>query len=1285
MSIPDVVISYGRDDGAAFTEQLAADLQAAGFQVWFDTLSLLPGESWSLRIQSAINGATFLLAVLTPKAVREESVCHDEQAYAISQGKVVVPLLKDPATRIPLLLVRRNWIDFSKDYHKGRQLLLEFLRHGDPERLLPPALSRWLDFHAYDYFDREIARHVWHFRGREFLMQLIERWLADFSGDRAWFLLGHPGEGKTAIVAWLVHHFRASVGGFHFCMAQHPDTLQPNMFACTVASQLYHRIPDYAHILDDLQQRGISPVSTDPQMTFDRLVLQPLDRLSERSISPTLLIIDSLDEAMTQPSPNIVDLLEGQLNRLPGWIRLLMTSRWHQDVLSRFDERQVPRLVLKGEMRCALTQLDLDKTQEAIRIYRTCDLGGLQREDVVAYVEHRLADPTLAGHLDRHRLAPAEVLAAIRAHSEGNFLHAQQMLDQVAASMNPSADLAQLPVGLRGLYRHLLDRRFGAAAENPKYLGLFSVLLAAREPLEFDVLADVLAMDPARLNRLLIDLSQFLGHSGKGYCLFHKSFADWLVDREAAGVYWCDPVAGHRQFAARANEWMAAVARASGASAVALPSTHSYAKRHVLTHLVAAEEGAQLERALSDLRYMADREMRQAGVRALLHLDTQEREGRWWCGMASPCSELLNRLWSVSDESPRQLLIDFADQCELCGRWDRAAEILERVLYSAAAADEGDRAAKVHLKLAQIESTRGNPREALLHAKRGHECLAASLEWSVDPQGLAERMRAKNTLGRALLDMGNINHRYHHWQRDALKVFSENLRLAEVRPEMDDVDVVRGLARALSNLGVIRRLRGQTDKAWQLQSQTLELRTRHGLARDLAWSCRDLGWLDWDQGRPTVAKERFDRALEFATEAGDPQAQWWALRDLLQWHARFDGRNADAWRHRAYRAWAGLNGGAVFYDLAGYFPRESGGAISLTELTAVARRWYQQAIDWFDQCTEPWSRWGLANALRGQAWAHAYLGSQNLPRAAEFLAREAIIRGEVHDVVGVTQALWACVQVAHQAMDLQNLAQARTIYQSVVDLIDDGAAVLSRSVAAVLAGAHAGLGNVGVGNGDYFTALRHFRRARTYRRQFDPARLPSTLMRLGTVFESLGRHTCGERYFRRAISAAVAFQHAEAEAAAIRHLANQLLHDDRAQARLLIERAIQAAGRSPYPREAILATCVLGHIRFLDGDLTGARDAYFKANTSAQKSDNTWGESEALLSLALLEASTENSGDLLDAERYAKEAPSGSGQRLAERRELVLTYLEARRTGQDIHAAYERLRVREFSWLPPLS
>jgi hypothetical protein len=85
-----VFISYSRRD-LAFVKKLAADLQAAGLDEWYDLSGLEGGQRWRIEIEKAIRASQYVLVVLSPDSTISEWV-EREYLFANNLKKQIIPL-----------------------------------------------------------------------------------------------------------------------------------------------------------------------------------------------------------------------------------------------------------------------------------------------------------------------------------------------------------------------------------------------------------------------------------------------------------------------------------------------------------------------------------------------------------------------------------------------------------------------------------------------------------------------------------------------------------------------------------------------------------------------------------------------------------------------------------------------------------------------------------------------------------------------------------------------------------------------------------------------------------------------------------------------------------------------------------------------------------------------------------------------------------------------------------------------------------------------------------------
>ena len=118
-------ISYSSKD-AEFASKMEADLNEQGIQTWRDRTRLRGDHYWDVEIEKALGDPTLshLLVLLSEFSVKSEMV-RNEIEYGRGEGKTLVAiLLRD--CKIPLLLIRKQRIDFRRDYVRGLSELLYY-------------------------------------------------------------------------------------------------------------------------------------------------------------------------------------------------------------------------------------------------------------------------------------------------------------------------------------------------------------------------------------------------------------------------------------------------------------------------------------------------------------------------------------------------------------------------------------------------------------------------------------------------------------------------------------------------------------------------------------------------------------------------------------------------------------------------------------------------------------------------------------------------------------------------------------------------------------------------------------------------------------------------------------------------------------------------------------------------------------------------------------------------------------------------------------------------------
>src|ERR1700726_2262384 len=115
---PKVFISYSRKD-IAFADRLDAALRARGFEPLIDRTDIYAFEEWWKRVEDLIVRADTIIFVLSPDAVRPDTVALKEVAFAASLNKRFAPIVFRPVQDkdVPEALAKLNFIFFDDPAH----------------------------------------------------------------------------------------------------------------------------------------------------------------------------------------------------------------------------------------------------------------------------------------------------------------------------------------------------------------------------------------------------------------------------------------------------------------------------------------------------------------------------------------------------------------------------------------------------------------------------------------------------------------------------------------------------------------------------------------------------------------------------------------------------------------------------------------------------------------------------------------------------------------------------------------------------------------------------------------------------------------------------------------------------------------------------------------------------------------------------------------------------------------------------------------------------------------
>jgi hypothetical protein len=446
----------------------------------------------------------------------------------------------------------------------------------------------WSQEKAFAPFLKE--RSIFFF-GRDWLFNDINAWRGDERhGERMFLVTGTPGIGKSAVVArFLGQKPCGSILAYHCFLHTEKDTTQLGGFVRNVAFQLAQNIRSYREILvrpdmkQTLRELDASP-DEGPGQFFRNAIfgkLQTLEKPTEIADGPAWIVVDALDEAVAAGDPDydkkrqqITGLIEAALKLLPPWLRIFATSR-RDDLTERLG-----RMFENGRPFVRQIYLDDEKRMEDANMYRD-------------YIAKRLEDgPQLSNDAMSHLIN----------QSEGNFLYLKLVLDQIVAGAYGVKDIKALPRGLPFFYTQNFERLYPEPDEDELQNAVRPVLAAlavTRTPLTSECLARVTELPALKLRRVLERLEAYLPKPQGKYRLFHKSFADWLLDPETPRHYAIAETEGHALLARYCwNSFDALHERADEVTDLENDADWDYLIRYGIDHLLEAGSIAQAVRLL---------------------------------------------------------------------------------------------------------------------------------------------------------------------------------------------------------------------------------------------------------------------------------------------------------------------------------------------------------------------------------------------------------------------------------------------------------------------------------------------------------------------------------------------------------------------------------------------------------------------------------------------------------------------------------------------------------------
>ncbi len=535
-----IFFSYGHDANEPIILRIKQDLEARGHIIWIDKTEIRGGDDWRRKITDGLIDTSAVISFLSAHSVRTPGVCLDELkiALCVKHGYVKTILLEsEEHVKVPTTISDVQWLDLSqwKDYYdQGEEIFEAWYQEklaeictiiesdeassftGEIDQLRNLLKPNLLDTKEHYLLGQQYV-------GRKWLSDMVDDWLHDPLGSRAFVLVAGPGIGKSCFAANMLHYDPDVLCGL-FCEWDKPQTVNTKSVIQTIAFRLAAKLKDYRKLLLNYLE-GIDTeallVQKTPEELFSLLLTNPLNALIDGNRGNCLVVIDGLDEAVSAEGNKLMRILADNLKLLPSWVRFVLTSRPEQGVEQIFKE-YAPHILRPDDL----------MNYHDIKEYLLLNL----REEL-SVMDDKVA-----------------VLDRILANSEGSFLYASLVVQGVKNHTLSLAESDHFPVGLSGFYYKNFKRNYTDPAQYKRVRDMIEPVVAAKvfpSPLAEHLGIDTYEYAEAQrsfgslLTEVLLHVDST--HTIRCITFSHKSILDWLTDAERACEFYIDVRRGARR------------------------------------------------------------------------------------------------------------------------------------------------------------------------------------------------------------------------------------------------------------------------------------------------------------------------------------------------------------------------------------------------------------------------------------------------------------------------------------------------------------------------------------------------------------------------------------------------------------------------------------------------------------------------------------------------------------------------------------------------------------------
>lgn len=498
----NVFISYGHEKSGKYDRlirRLVDDLRACDFKVFLD-IDVIREGNWERIIDEHILACKYFLFLSSARSTSSEGYCLNELCRAGENNSVIIPIMLDDSA-IPLSINKYqrlsmiNCIDpegnVSDTVYSAVLEQLKSILSGNTslgfsdsdarlKSMLKPISSQ--DF-AFRYYSN--------FCGRTDAFTQFEKFL--HSSKTFFWVVAKPGCGKTAFSSMLPWRYPEYICAYHFCKFNNSDRSNPKYIITSIAYQLSTVLPEYKQKLLNLMPLD-SIFEKNATRIFEYLLVEPMADI--KSPKPVVIIIDALDECSWRGDNEICSLLQRMRERIPSWMKFVLTSR---------DEADIHRYLAPIAVQYTLSDQETEK-------------------DMREYYQKHFPN------------APEDKIQLLLAKSEGSFLYANEIVKQIQEDNLSLDDINFFPVGIYGFFNDWFLRIFGKDSgrdityEDVK--PILEFLCISQEPAQISFMEEYLQIHEYRLKQILSTISGLFPIRNQRIEPLHKSLVDWLTDSD---------------------------------------------------------------------------------------------------------------------------------------------------------------------------------------------------------------------------------------------------------------------------------------------------------------------------------------------------------------------------------------------------------------------------------------------------------------------------------------------------------------------------------------------------------------------------------------------------------------------------------------------------------------------------------------------------------------------------------------------------------------------------------